>query len=56
MRHVTGRVARSLAAALLFAGAAVPFPAAAQQALARAAAPVAGSHAAAIDGARAFLR
>ncbi len=48
MRHAPGRLARSWAAAVLVAGAAVP-AASHAQALARPAAPVAGRYAAAVD-------
>lgn len=55
MRHAPGRLARSWAAAVLVAGAAVPVAARAQ-ALALPAAPVAGKYVAATDSARAMLR
>lgn len=55
MRHAPGRLARTWAAAVLVAGAAVPVAARAQ-ALALPAAPVAGRYVAAVDSARAMLR
>ena len=55
MRHAPGRLARSRAAAVLVAGAAVP-AARRAQALALPAVPVAGRYVAAVDRARAFLR